>query len=653
MKGVQLAVLLLAAAAGIPSSLHATTIAVKAPNWTRGQLLTLTVDHVVRTVFAGALSFSFDNSPKLIDLFCVDMFAYVYLNETFEVKQRTPALTDRTGRAAWLYSNYASFVTTPLAGSAFQLALWDIIHDGGDGLETGRIRLTPVLPAEVAAQAVWYIDASSGKSSTAATLWQSANTSLHRQLQIGSVPEPSTWLMIAIGSGLLLIIRFRTFYLGAFDEVRTVYRSVVPKVSPQGGKRIDHFPGLINYKHGERSAEVSQLILRAKHVMQLLAIGILFTSLFGLLYVMVGYPLLLALTARRGKAIKKHWSPRTVSIIVPVRNGELYLRSKLDCLLALDYPKELLEIIVVSDGSTDQTNAIAAEYSDRGVQLLRQPAQGKPAALNLAVPRAEGEIIFLTDVRQQVDAGSLRAMIACFADPTVAVVSGHLKILKGETEDQQDIGVYWRYETWIRDNLSRLDSTFGATGPFYCVRKALVEPLPTDILLDDVYLPVSCILKGYRVIVEPQAIAFDYPTPLEVEFQRKVRTLAGNYQLFAKRPDLLSAGNRLRFHVASYKLGRLMMPFALMSTFAASFGLPRPAAQLFLTAQICFYSMAYFDRFVVRGSKVKKVTSPIRTFVVMMSAAALATTVFFRAPSAFWIVTSSKALPGVRDVKAA
>ena len=220
---------------------------------------------------------------------------------------------------------------------------------------------------------------------------------------------------------------------------------------------------------------------------------------------------------------------------------------------------------VVSDGSTDDTDAIALSFADRGVSLLRVPHGGKPAALNAAIPAASGEILVLTDVRQELAVDCLQTLVNNFADPAVGVVSGHLIIRRGASRDESEVGLYWRYETWIRDNLSRLDSMFGATGPIYAIRKNLARPLPPDILLDDMALPLFAFFEGWRLIVEPAARAYDVPTGRDVEFTRKVRTLAGNWQLLRYQPKLLTPANRMLWHYLSYKLGRLLLPFFLMT----------------------------------------------------------------------------------------
>src|SRR6266404_1259830 len=286
-----------------------------------------------------------------------------------------------------------------------------------------------------------------------------------------------------------------------------------------------------------------------------------FASAAFILYVTIGYPLVLGVLARlRPRPIRKDGEPQSVSVVVVVHNGARFIRDKLDSVLALDYPPELMEILVVSDESTDETDDIVREYAARGVQLMRVPKGGKPAALNAAIPRVKSEILFLTDVRQTLEPSSLRRLIACYGDPQVGVASGELIIRKGQSQDASDVGLYWRYESWIRNRLSSLDSMFGSTGPFYTMRRELAVAMPPDILLDDMYLPMAAFFRGYRLVVEDSARAFDYPTTRDTEFRRKVRTLAGNYQMIRLFPHLLGPRNRMCFHYLSYKVGRLLLP---------------------------------------------------------------------------------------------
>ena len=216
--------------------------------------------------------------------------------------------------------------------------------------------------------------------------------------------------------------------------------------------------------------------------MHWLPIVIFLTSSAYVLYVLAVYPLLLGFLAHRfPKPIQKGDFQPTVSVIIPVRNGAPYVRRKLESVLRLDYPQDKLEVLVVSDGSTDDTDVLAGQFASRRVRLLHVPHGGKPAALNAGIPLTRNEIILLTDIRQELERESLRHLLSCFADPSVGVVSGELIIRRGDNLAEDNIGLYWRFETWIRSRLSNLDSMLGATGPFYAIRRELVALMPPGV----------------------------------------------------------------------------------------------------------------------------------------------------------------------------
>jgi cellulose synthase/poly-beta-1,6-N-acetylglucosamine synthase-like glycosyltransferase len=355
------------------------------------------------------------------------------------------------------------------------------------------------------------------------------------------------------------------------------------------------------------------------------------------LYVVAGYPCILWLLSRRPRPVHRKAAWKSVSVILPVRNGERWIARKLDTLRALDYPPDLLEIVVVSDGSTDRTEQIVREYGLlRGLRLFCIPASGKAEALNTAIAHAGGEILFLTDVRQALEPKSLRRLVECFADPSVGVASGELIILEGASLAETNVGLYWKYEKWIRKRQSAVDSVPGATGCIYAMRSELAVPLPPGTLADDMYLPLSALLRGYRIILDERARAYDFPTALENEFHRKVRTLAGVYQVTRFLPALVGPRNRIWFHFISHKLARLGLPFAMIAAAVSAVWLPGRWAPAALGVQAAFYLLAAIDLSVPDRVGLKRVTSPVRTFVVLMAAAAFAVSVFFVPEGRLW-----------------
>jgi cellulose synthase/poly-beta-1,6-N-acetylglucosamine synthase-like glycosyltransferase len=356
-----------------------------------------------------------------------------------------------------------------------------------------------------------------------------------------------------------------------------------------------------------------------------------------ILYVLFGYPLLLWWMARRyEKPVQKDDKLRSVSIVIAVRNGEKLLERKLRSIFALNYPRELMEILIVSDGSEDRTDEIARSFESEGVRFLRVPHGGKAAALNAAVPLARREILLLNDVRQTLDADSLRNAMACFGDPSVGAVTAATYIHEGETQEEESTSLYWKYELWLRLQMTRIDSTFGCSGAFYAIRRSLWTPFPPDTLLDDVYLPLTAFFKGYRLVLEPTSKIYDYPTVLESEFRRKVRLQAGLYQMLRLMPALLTSRNRMRLHFLSGKYGRLLIPYCMIAVALATIGLPQFWRSLAAGAQLLFCGAALVDPLVPPGFPLKRITSAIRTFVVLMAASLAGVRVFFVPPRCLW-----------------
>ena len=355
------------------------------------------------------------------------------------------------------------------------------------------------------------------------------------------------------------------------------------------------------------------------------------------LYVLFGYPLIAMVWSRvRAKPVAKSFVPRTVSILLPVHNGDRWLADKLGSIRQLNYPQELLDVIVISSASLDDTVKIANEHVRPGLRVIEVEQPGKAKALNAGLAMARGEILFFTDVRQSLAPDSLRALVEHFGDPEVGVVSGELMIREGNSYEEASVGLYWKYEKVIRSAQSRIDSVPGATGAIYAMRRRLAHALPDGVLLDDVYLPVLAYFQGYRISWEPGAKAFDYPASLKTEFWRKVRTLAGVYQIIGIFPRLLVPNHRLWIHFVSHKLGRLLLPYALLAILVSSFQLPGVWKYMALVVQAGVYGLALFDGILPDTPVVKRLSSPANTFVVLMAAAVTGASVLFISPQKLW-----------------
>jgi cellulose synthase/poly-beta-1,6-N-acetylglucosamine synthase-like glycosyltransferase len=376
------------------------------------------------------------------------------------------------------------------------------------------------------------------------------------------------------------------------------------------------------------------------------ALSLFLLSLLYVLWVIVVYPLVLSNLARRRpeKPLEGRFEP-SITAVIPVHNGGAFLAAKLDSVLASEWNPEKLDILVLSDGSSDDTESIAERYASTGrVRLLKLPRCGKAAALNEAFARTDREILLLTDVRQRLHPQCVSRLMNRLRDPEVAAVSGNLQIASARNQEETNVGLYWKYESWIRSNLSRHDSMLGATGPIYALRRTAARPLPPDCLLDDVWLPMQAVLDGYRSVWEEGAIAWDYPTALQTEFRRKVRTQAGIFQLLRQEPRLLKGANRSRWHFVSLKLGRLFLPHVMLMMLLATAWLPGWWRIPALAGQLGFYALAGLDLLVPERNPLKRATAPPRAFVTLLAAAFCAQSILFVEPRRLWKVTYAPAV---------
>ena len=220
------------------------------------------------------------------------------------------------------------------------------------------------------------------------------------------------------------------------------------------------------------------------------------------------------------------------------------------------------EIVVVSDGSTDETASCARKFANDRLHVLELPANlGKAAALNVGCQAARNEILVFADVRQSWAKDTLERLVENFSDPLVGAVSGDL-VLEGSSEVMCGVGLYWRFEKWLRRQESRLHSTVGVSGSISAVRREFFKPIPHGTILDDVYWPIQVVRQGFRVVHDERALAFDHlPDRPRDEFRRKVRTLSGNFQLVARLPSCFLLGeiqSGFSFCLTSFVVSRFL-----------------------------------------------------------------------------------------------
>jgi glycosyltransferase involved in cell wall biosynthesis len=353
---------------------------------------------------------------------------------------------------------------------------------------------------------------------------------------------------------------------------------------------------------------------------------IFWLSMAGILYTYAGYPCLMWMLSRLRP---KPWAVNTispsVSIVLAVHNGEALLPRKIKHLLGLDY-RNIKEIIVVSDGSTDGTaEFLARERHPRLTTVILDKHCGKAVAVNAGMAKATSEVILFVDIRPEIAPKAIQQLVSNFADPKVGCVAGEL-ILRKECHDGV-VGavseVYWRYEKWLRECESICSSPVGVYGGFYAIRRELAVPQPAGIILDDMFQPLSIIRQGYRSVIDVHAFVYDtWPTRLEAEFHRKVRTLAGNFQLFQLAPWTLTPRNPVLFQLVSHKVMRLVVPYLLIILFVSTLELSG-ASRLyaaFAVLQIVGWLIAIAGLY-FRIPVLHRITAPASAMLVLKAAA--------------------------------
>ena len=359
-------------------------------------------------------------------------------------------------------------------------------------------------------------------------------------------------------------------------------------------------------------------------------------------YTYVGYAALLWLRARIDpRPIARAGLEPSVSVVLVVRNEEKVLPEKLHNLLELNYPAEQCQIVVVSDGSTDGTEAILREQAQnpRVHVIFNQLARGKAQGLNDGIALAQGEIVVFTDARQRIESDALRLLIENFADEKVGAVSGELMLGDpGQGESGRGMGLYWRIEKLVRELESRIGSVVGATGAIYAVRRNLIAEVPPDTILDDVFIPMHVAKQGFRVLFDARARAWDSPDlGAQREFSRKVRTLTGNYQLVQLAPWLLGSENPLWFEFVSHKLMRLVSPFALLAMLISSWFLPGVFYRAAFWMQLACYGLSLVGWSGWKLGPLSRLGEVAYTFAALNLAAVFAFANFATGQQAVWM----------------
>jgi cellulose synthase/poly-beta-1,6-N-acetylglucosamine synthase-like glycosyltransferase len=320
-------------------------------------------------------------------------------------------------------------------------------------------------------------------------------------------------------------------------------------------------------------------------------------SVFLAVYPYLVYPALLVVLRRvMPRPPRKASIEPTVSLLVAAYNEEDVIAAKIENSLALDYPAERLETVVASDGSSDATNTIAARYDDgRRMRLVAFPAnRGKLSALNDVIPQLTGEIVVFSDASSMLTPESVRVLVRSFADPKVGCVSGSYLVrnpARAALGKQEDF--YWRFETSLKAAEGELNSTLGAHGALYAIRRELYPFPERGVINDDFVIPLRIVAKGYRAVYEPDAVAIEEAHEME-GFRRRVRITSGNIQQLSELPRLLMPLRAVPlFFFISHKALRLLVPPAMVACFIANlFLLQSPFYRILFAGQVAFYALA-------------------------------------------------------------
>jgi len=322
-------------------------------------------------------------------------------------------------------------------------------------------------------------------------------------------------------------------------------------------------------------------------------------------YVYIGYPVLISILASLLPLHRNYVElfPK-VTILIPAYNEEKFIEEKISNTLSLDYPRDKLQILVVSDGSSDKTPEIAASYCNKGIEAIFIPERnGKMAAIVRAMKFCRGEIIVFSDANNMYDNSAIRELVLPFSDPTVGATTGAKLIIDDGRDLSAAEGLYWKYESQIKINESKIDSCVSSVGEILAIRSSVYFTPKEKIVNDDHYIILDLLRRGYRLVYTPKARSYEHVSQTAAdEFTRRRRMNAGLYQTISMSSTLLPLNRPLLlWEIISHKYLRVFVPFAMILCFGINFALfvedysNNVRASIYIIAfitQIAFYSMA-------------------------------------------------------------
>ena len=342
------------------------------------------------------------------------------------------------------------------------------------------------------------------------------------------------------------------------------------------------------------------------------------------IYTYIGYPIIIfVLSLFVNNVNKKHDIEPKVTFLITAYNEEASIAKKLDNTLKLDYPKEKLEIIVASDGSTDKTDEIVKQYSKYGVKLIRVEGRvGKTETQNVAVKQAKGEIVIFSDATTEYRHDAIKKIIRNYADPSVGGVSGGFDYVPSrKTSVAFGNILYWKFEKKLKEWESKIKTLLGASGCMYSVRKKLYEPLPPDIISDFIE-PLKIVEKGYRVIFEPEAVGYELTMDKpKKELNMRIRVFSRGMRGVLYMKHLLNPLKYpfISFQLFSHKILRWLIPvFAIILFISNTLLLNSAFYTKIFYAQIFFYLIALIGLFCekILQKHIKLLSLPVYFLIV-------------------------------------
>ena len=322
-------------------------------------------------------------------------------------------------------------------------------------------------------------------------------------------------------------------------------------------------------------------------------------------YTFIGYPVAIWFVGRLSNNLPDSYNPQpskdpvlpNITVVIPAHNEVNYIHAKIESLRSSNYPQDKMRILFVSDGSLDATNQVLTRYED--IEFLEyQSRQGKPYALNLAMKNVSTPIVVFTDARQPLAIDAIALLVKSLMNPEIGAASGELVHYSSTSRSGKHVGLYWLYEKWIRKSESRVHSVAGVTGALYAINTIDYKPISEDTILDDFEIPIQILKKGKRIILVEGAELYDTAQEdTQKEKQRKIRTLSGNYQSFARNHWLFNPRiNPIWIQFLSHKVMRLLIPYFMIIAFVMPFFLKGWIYKIILFLQCLFYASALLGK---------------------------------------------------------